>query len=142
MKLTYSYNSYAVSSLIMQHFVHFSALALLILSIVDISIAIDTEEAVSVNEGEPFVLKCSTNLQFPVVWQFQKNDGTRLIFMGGEVSMAFKGMFLLTGNQSLGEYNLLIPLADNRYGGNYKCIDDEGVGSALLSIQLNVIGTF
>jgi hypothetical protein len=90
-------------------------------------------------EGERFELKCSTSLQYPVVWHFQQSDGTHEIFFGNKVSYAFSNMFYSTGNQSLGEYNLLIPSADGRYAGNYKCIDDEGLGTELISIQINII---
>lgn len=118
---------------------YFVALALLTLSAVDILIAVETE---TINEGEEFELKCSTNLQYSVVWHFRQNDGTHGVFFGGEISKRYKDMFILTGNQTLGEYNLYIPSADGRYTGNYKCIDDEGLGSDLLSVHLNIMGTF
>jgi len=113
---------------------------LLILSAIDILIATETE-IIRINEGELFELKCSTHLQFPVVWLFRQNDGTHEIFLGGKISKSFKGMFILTGNQSLGEYNLLIPSADDRYAGSYKCTDDEGLGPELMSIQLYIIAS-
>lgn len=117
----------------------FAAFTLLILSTADNLIAFKTENII-LTEGEIFQLKCSTSLQFPVVWHFRNSDGIREIFMGGEISKPFQDIFLLTGNQSLGEYNLYISSADSRYAGYYKCIDDEGTGSELRSFQLNVIG--
>jgi hypothetical protein len=116
------------------------ALALLILSSIDISKA-DETEIKNLYEGETFELKCATNRQYPVVWYryFQQTRRKQEILLGGEVSMAFQHMFILTGNQSLGEYNLLIPSADGRYVGHYECIDNEGLGSELRSIQINII---
>lgn len=120
---------------------YFVALTLLILSAVNIFIAMETE-TISINEGDKFELKCSTNLQYPVVWHFRQSEKTYEVFLGGEISKAFKEMFHLTGNQSLGEYNLQIPSVDGRYAGNYTCIDDEGMGSTLLSVQLSINGAF
>lgn len=117
----------------------FAAFTLLILSTADNLIAFKTENRI-LTEGETFELKCSTSLPFPVVWHFRNSEGLREIFMGGEISKPFQDIFLLTGNQSLGEYNLYISSADSRYAGYYKCIDDEGTGSELRSFQLNVIG--
>lgn len=116
-------------------------MALLILSTVDGFLATETK-TISINEGQICELKCSTNLRYPVVWNFWKTDRIYEVVLGGEISKMFKDMFLLTGNQSLGEYNLFIPSADGRYSGNYTCTDDEGLGSKMLSIQLNIIGTF
>lgn len=129
------FKNHLIAIAVIKYLVYFVGLAFLIA----VYIVITTEtQKLSINEGENLELNCSTSLLYPVNWLLELNE----IYFGGEISKSFKDMFLLTGNQSLGEYNLYISSADGRYAGNYTCIDDEGLGEVLRSFQLNIIGEF